>query len=272
VPRLAAVAQGGTAFYCVRNSANDQPSTVDAGDTKWLWEGLLGQSATTPYFRVATKDVSPGVHAVKLTSVDSRGVRRTYRGRLKVLPPRPLHQRKQAHLIERIVLERTQVHSGEYFTVRVRTHPQGSPSRVHVYIHGRWANPRVLHIKGRAGMRQLHVTAVTADAFDVGSVDIEVVAGTPLRHPPDSYVAPHPTLPLTAIFRIGRDPDTPQTYRWNFRDGQTATTTTGDVSHDYTDFVDADAPYAVAQVPLRVLGPMSPAARRIRSGIQPSPA
>ena len=82
-------------------------------------------------------------------------------------------------------------------------------------------------------------------------MDIEVVAGVPPRYLPDSYVAPDPTRPLAAVFRVGRDPRTPHTCHWNFGDGQTATTTTGDVSHDYTNFLDADAPYAVAQVTVR---------------------
>jgi NTE family protein len=121
--------------------------------------------------------------------------------------------------------------------------PTSPKDRVAVKIEGRWANPRVLQIKGRPGRHELRVLATRGNEVDERKIDVELVAGRDERAFAEFYVGANPHRKMSAAFRIfdeprrtqkSAGPDLPSPrYEWDFGDGTRAVTTKPYVTHDY---------------------------------------
>jgi predicted acylesterase/phospholipase RssA len=255
-PRSASISKGRSAFFSARRS---KALARDTRLVNWQWEGPDDQAATGTTFLVDTAQLKTGRHLVKLTVTDNRGNSHSRSAEFQVAPsvPNP-HPRQPATLIKEIHLEKAKVRSGEYFTVSVDTDsPTGE--RVDVRIHGSWANPRVLQIKGGTGVRQLQVVAVTSSAYDERYIDVEVIHGRPERQFEDFYVGEVPQRRMRAAFRIfdqqleksspamGAPAKDTRRYFWDFGDGKHKVTTVARTTHDYSQSLDPSTPNSVFQ-------------------------
>ena len=158
----------------------------------------------------------------------------------------------KADFIQSVTVDKSQICSGESVLVSViAEHPESAKNPVDISINGAWGPTRYVQFTGAPGVRQIHVTAATAEKYiDLWDGQVEVIAcdqglvfpilGTRMNQFQDFVVD------IDVLNANEFEADNPS-YLWEFGDGQTLTTTTPFISHDYSAAIDMAKLYTAFQ-------------------------